>query len=73
MRLRVAVALGVCTVATAAFAAPKKGEWVQNDAVGVNLVTCAFDTGKATGVGDVAALSEFVGVHDFGLDRLRTA
>ena len=71
MRLRLAVTACALTLATHSLAAPKKGEWVQSNSVGMNLVTYAFDTGKTTGVGDVAALSEFVGLHYFVIDRLR--
>ncbi len=58
-------------LASSAEAAPKRGTFVQTDTLGMNLVSYNFDTGKTTTVGDVAALSEFFGVHYFFLDGLR--
>jgi len=51
--------------------AQRRGTFVQSDTLGMNVVSYNFDTGKTTGVGDVAALSEFVGLHYFVIDRLR--
>ena len=71
MRACFAVAAALISFASPAAAAPKRGTFVQTDTVGMNLVSYNFDTGKATTVGDVAALSEFFGVHYFVLDGLR--
>ncbi len=48
-----------------------QGTFVQSDTLGMNMVSYNFDTGKTTGVGDTAGLSEFVGLHYFVIDNLR--
>src|SRR5581483_5146001 len=62
---------GFFVASTASADPPKQGTFVQSDTLGMNLVSYNFDTGKTTGVGDVAGLSEFVGLHYFVIDRLR--
>lgn len=57
--------------APSASAAPKQGTWVQTDTLGMNMVSHNFDNGKTTSVGDVAGLSEFVGLHYFVVDGVR--
>jgi hypothetical protein len=65
------VALNVVIAPSLALAGPKQGTFVQSDTLGMNMITYNFDNGKTTGVGDVAALSEFVGLHYFVIDNLR--
>ncbi len=70
--IRRALAIGAFALARPAAAdPPKQGTFVQTDTLGMNMVSYNFDTGKTTGVGDVAGLSEFVGAHYFVIDRLR--
>ena len=70
MRACLAAAASICFASPAA-AAPRRGTFVQTDTVGMNPVSYNFDTGKKTTAGDVAALSEFFGVHYFVFDGLR--
>ena len=50
---------------------PRRGEVVQTDTLGMNLVSWNLDTHKTTTVSDSAGLSEFVGAHWFFADRWR--
>ncbi|HVW27551.1 MAG TPA: hypothetical protein VHC69_19435 [Polyangiaceae bacterium] len=68
------VALGVlafvCTTRTAP-AAPKRGEFLQTDTLGVSLVSRDLTTGTTKTVSDATNLSEYVGLHYYALDRVR--
>jgi len=50
---------------------PKRGEIVQTDTLGMNVVSWNLDTHKTTTVANQAGLSEFVGAHWFFADRWR--
>lgn len=54
-----------------AHAAPKQGDVVQTDTLGMNVVSYNMDTSKTTTVSDSAGLSEFVGAHYFFADDWR--
>jgi hypothetical protein len=69
--MRSALVIAVAGLVATASAAAKQGDFVQTDTLGMNMISYNLDTGKTTGVGDVAGLSEFVGLHYFFADRLR--
>jgi hypothetical protein len=50
---------------------PRRGEIVQTDTLGMNMVSWNLDTQKTTTVANSAGLSEFVGAHYFFADRWR--
>jgi hypothetical protein len=64
---------GSLLVATSATAAGKAGDVMQTDALGMNVLTYQYNPGptKTTTVADAAVLSEFVGAHDYVIDRVR--
>ncbi len=61
----------VAVVPQEAAAAGKKGDVVQTDALGMNVVSYNLDTTKTTTVADSAGLSEFVGAHYYVADGWR--
>src|SRR4051812_35135112 len=62
-------ALGL--VSGQAEAAPKRGEFIQTNTLGMNLLTRDLDHGTTRSVRDVVNLSEFVGLHGYVLDGVR--
>ena len=68
-----AVTLFCCLLlsAGAASAAPKQGELIQTNTLGVNLLTRDFDTDTTRSVRNAVNLSEFVGLHGYVLDGVR--
>lgn len=67
----IAVAVGLTAVPQRALAGGKRGDIVQTDTLGMNVVSYNLDTSKTTTVGDGAGLSEFVGAHYFFADGWR--
>ena len=57
--------------AGSAQAAGKQGEFIQTDALGMNLVTRDLDHHTTRTVSDVVNLSQFVGLHGYVIDRVR--
>ena len=57
--------------ATSAHAAGKRGEFIQTNSLGMNMVTRDLDQHTTRTVKDVVNLSEFVGLHGYVADRLR--
>ena len=57
--------------ATSAHAAGKRGEFIQTNSLGMNMVTRDLDQHTTRTVTDVVNLSEFVGLHGYVADRLR--
>jgi hypothetical protein len=64
----VALAL-VC--ASKASAAPKQGEFLQTDTLGVSLVSRDLTAQTTKTVSDATNLSEYVGLHYYAVDRVR--
>jgi len=63
--------LSLLLVARSARAAGKRGEFIQTDTLGVNLLTRDLDKGTTRSVKDAVNLSEFVGLHGYVVDRVR--
>ena len=55
----------------AAAAAGKRGDFVQTDTLGMNVVSHDFTAGATHTVSDATVLSEFVGLHWFVADGVR--
>ena len=60
-----------CSLAPAAAAAPKAGEIVQSDNLGMNLYSYDYNAKTTKTVSDRAELSEFLGIHYFFADGWR--
>lgn len=66
-----AISAALVIVAGSAQAAGKRGEIIQTDALGMNLVTRDLDQHTTRTVADVVNLSQFVGLHGYLVDRVR--
>jgi hypothetical protein len=69
--LLVVVALGSLFASRSAMAAGKKGDFLQTDTLGVNLITRDMTTHATRTVSDAVNLSEYVGLHYYALERVR--
>jgi len=70
------LAAGAITAAIALFSASasatgKRGEFIQTNTLGMNLITRDLDSHTTRSVRDVVNLSEFVGLHGYVIDRVR--
>jgi hypothetical protein len=54
-----------------ASAAPRQGEFLQTDTLGVSLVTRDLTAKTTKTVSDATNLSEYVGLHYYAIDRVR--
>lgn len=54
-----------------ASAGPKRGEFLQTDTLGINLVSRDLTTRTTKTVSDATNLSEYVGLHYYAIDRVR--
>jgi hypothetical protein len=57
--------------ATTASAAPKQGEFLQTDVLGVSLFTRDLTAKTTKTVSDATNLSEYIGLHYYAVDRVR--
>jgi len=67
----VAVLLLSIVHATRASAAPKRGEFLQTDTLGVSLVSRDMTSRTTKTISDVTNLSEYIGLHYYAIDRVR--
>ncbi len=69
----VLVAMGMALVlfTPASAAAANRGEWLQTDSLGMNVVSHDFTTSTTKTVADAQRLSEFVGLLYYVTDRIR--
>ncbi|HKO53230.1 MAG TPA: hypothetical protein VJV79_36220 [Polyangiaceae bacterium] len=70
------LAAGAITAAIFCFsgsaeAAGKRGDFIQTDALGINLVTHDLDQHTTRTVRDAVNLSQYIGLHGYVVDRLR--
>lgn len=63
--------LALLSSAGTASAAPKQGEFLQTDTLGVSLVTRDLTANTTKTVSDATNLSEYIGLHYYAVDRVR--
>ncbi len=67
----VEICLGAASAATAAHAAPKRGDVLQTDSLSMLVASRDYTTKKTTTIKDVVNLSAVVGLHYYVVDRVR--
>lgn len=65
------VALALVCLPARAWAAPKKGDWLQTDSLSMLLATRDFTTNKTSTLRKATNLSAIVGLHYYFVDRVR--